>query len=138
MHPDHVYELAGVYQVYLVAINDKGCMDTVMHLVEITPDYALYIPNVFTPDGNGLNDTFQPKGVGIDEDDYKMYIFDRWGEIIFTSDEFRKGWDGTVKGSTKLAEQGVYVYRILVKDLSGTVHEYIGHVTNLIRQKGVD
>jgi len=67
-----------------------------------------------------------------------MYIFDRWGEIIFTSDEFRKGWDGTVKGSTKLAEQGVYVYRILVKDLSGTVHEYIGHVTNLIRQKGVD
>ncbi|HRD39029.1 MAG TPA: PKD domain-containing protein [Bacteroidia bacterium] len=138
MHPDHVYELAGVYQVYLVAINDKGCMDTVMHLVEITPDYALYIPNVFTPDGNGLNDTFQPKGVGIDEDDYKMYIFDRWGEIIFTSDEFRKGWDGTVKGSTKLAEQGVYVYRILVKDLGGTVHEYIGHVTNLIRQKGVD
>lgn len=138
MHPSHSYDLAGVYQVYLVAINDKGCMDTVMHLIEITPDYALYIPNAFTPDGNNINDVFQPKGVGIDEDDYKMYIFDRWGEIIFTSDNFRKGWDGTAKGGSKVCEGGVYVYRILVKDLQGNVHTYTGHVTNLARQSKVD
>ena len=137
-HPSHAYENAGVYQVWLVAFNDKGCKDTVMHTVEILPEYALYIPNTFTPDGNGLNDIFQPKGVGIDEDSYKMYIFDRWGELIFTSDEFRKGWDGTVKGSGKQAEQGVYVYKIFVKDLFGNVHPYVGHVNCLPRQQKVD
>jgi gliding motility-associated-like protein len=67
-----------------------------------------------------------------------MYIFDRWGEIIFTSDEFSKGWDGNVKGSSKKAEQGVYIYKILAKDMDGTVHEYIGHVTCLSRQVKVD
>jgi len=130
----HSYETANVYQVWLVAFNDKGCRDTVMHTVEILGEYALYIPNTFTPDGNGLNDIFQPKGVGIDESSYKMYIFDRWGEIIFTSDEFRKGWDGTVKGSGKPAEQGVYTYKILVKDFEGNVPPYIGHLNFLPRQ----
>jgi gliding motility-associated-like protein len=136
--PSHSYELAGVYQVWLVAFNDKGCTDTIMHTIEILSDYSLYIPNTFTPDGNGLNDIFQPKGVGIDEDNYKMYIFDRWGELVFTSDQFRKGWDGTIKGNPKIAEQGVYTYKILVKDLDGNVHQYIGHVNCLPRQSKVD
>jgi gliding motility-associated-like protein len=138
VNPSHAYEYANVYSVWLVAFNDKGCKDTVMHTVEILAEYALYIPNTFTPDGNGLNDIFQPKGVGIDESSYKMYIFDRWGELIFTSDEFRKGWDGTVKSSGKQAEQGVYVYKIFVKDTQGNVHPYVGHVNCLPRQQKVD
>jgi len=137
--PSHFYENAGSYSVWLVAFNDKGCRDTVMHKIDILPEYALYIPNTFTPDDNNINDTFQPKGVGIDESSYKMYIYDRWGELIFTSDEFRKGWDGSVKGSAaKVAEQGVYVYKILVKDMQGNVHQYIGHVNCLPRQSKVD
>jgi gliding motility-associated-like protein len=138
VNPMHSYETANVYQVWLVAFNDKGCKDTIMHTVKILSEYALYIPNTFTPDGNGLNDIFQPKGVGIDESSYKMYIFDRWGEIVFTSDEFRKGWDGSVKNSGKQAEQGVYTYKILVKDVEGNVHQYIGHVNCLPRQNKVD
>jgi gliding motility-associated-like protein len=138
MNPVHVYENAGVYQVWLVAFNNKGCKDTVMHTVEILADYALYIPNTFTPDDNGLNDIFQPKGVGIDEEHYKMYIFDRWGEIIFTSDEFSKGWDGTVKGSGKQAEQGVYVYKIVVRDMKGNDHRYVGHVNCLPKQAKIE
>lgn len=139
VNPSHFYENGGSYSVWLVAFNDKGCRDTVMHKIEILPEYALYIPNTFTPDGNNVNDIFQPKGVGIDESSYKMYIFDRWGEIVFTSDEFQKGWDGSVKGSAaKVAEQGVYVYKILVKDMQGNVHQYIGHVNCLPRQSKVD
>ena len=109
-----------------------------MRLVEVLPDYAIYIPNAFTPDGNGVNDVFQPKGVGINEEEYKMFIFDRWGEIVFTSDNFRKGWDGKVKGSGAIAEEGVYVYKLLVMDMNGTTHEYIGHVTCLPRQNKVE
>lgn len=131
--PVHTYSLAGDYEVHLVATNDKGCRDIAKLPVEITPDFAIYIPNTFTPDGNGLNDFFQPQGIGINEDNYRLDVFDRWGENIFTSNSFRKGWDGTVKGNSKLAEQGVYVYKCVVYDLKGNKHPFVGHVT-LLRQ----
>jgi gliding motility-associated-like protein len=96
--------------------------------VEVKPDFAIYIPNTFTPDGNGLNDMFFPLGVGIDEENYRLDIFDRWGENIFTSNNFRKGWDGSVKGG-KIAPQGVYVYKLMVYDLQGNKYPFVGHVT---------
>lgn len=129
--PTHSYEHTGEYTVFLVATSSHGCSDTAHHVVQVTPDFALYIPNAFTVDGNGRNDVFQPLGVGINEDNYRMDIFDRWGELIFTSNNFRKGWDGTAKGGSKVAKQDVYVYRITVYDLEGEKHSYVGHVTLL-------
>jgi gliding motility-associated-like protein len=105
--------------------------------LKLTPDFALYIPNAFTPDGNGKNDIFQPMGVGIDEENYRMDIFDRWGENIFTSNNFRKGWDGTVKGGSKFAPQGVYTYKLQVVDTQGNKHPYVGHVTVNQRNSGL-
>ncbi len=133
MNPSHSYSYVGEYKVNLIAISERGCRDIASLLVEITPDFALYVPNTFTPDGNGVNDMFQPMGVGIDEEDYRLDIFDRWGENIFTSNNFRKGWDGTVKGGSKTAPQGVYTYKMMVKDILGNKHPKIGHVT-VIRQ----
>ena len=129
--PSHSYTFVGPYAVNLVATSIKGCKDTAKIIVEITPDFALYIPNTFTPDGNGVNDIFQPLGVGIDEENYRLDIYDRWGENIFTSNSFRKGWDGTVKGGSKMAEQGVYTYKMIVRDTQGNKHPYVGHVTVL-------
>jgi gliding motility-associated-like protein len=130
-NPSHTYGFTGEYQVNLVATSIQGCKDTAQVMVEVKPDFALYIPNTFTPDGNGVNDIFQPMGVGINEEDYRMDIYDRWGENIFTSNAFRKGWDGTVKGGSKIAEQGVYTYKLMVKDVLGNKHPYVGHVTLL-------
>jgi gliding motility-associated-like protein len=129
VNPSHGYSYVGEYKVNLVATSNKGCVDIAYILVEIAPDFALYIPNAFTPDGNNVNDIFQPVGVGIDEENYRMDIFDRWGENIFTSNNFRKGWDGSVKGSSKSAPQGVYTYKLMVKDTQGNKHPYVGHVT---------
>jgi gliding motility-associated-like protein len=129
VNPSHGYSYVGEYKVNLVATSNKGCVDIAYILVEIAPDFALYIPNAFTPDGNNVNDIFQPVGVGIDEENYRMDIFDRWGENIFTSNNFRKGWDGSVKGSSKTAPQGVYTYKLMVKDTQGNKHPYVGHVT---------
>jgi len=129
--PNHTYSNSGIFNVFLKAISAQGCTHTVMMPVEITPDFALYIPNTFTPDGNGSNDMFQPMGIGINEENYRMDIFDRWGETIFTSNNFRKGWDGSVKGNAKMAPQGVYVYKLTVYDLQGNKHPYVGHVTVL-------
>jgi gliding motility-associated-like protein len=132
-HPSHTYGIVGQYNVFLVAKNAKGCTDTIMHTIEILPELAVYIPNTFTPDGNGLNETFQPKGFGIDEENYKMEIFDRWGTLIFSSNAFNKGWDGKIKGSDVIAKDGVYIYKIFVVDLEGNKKNYVGHVT-LIKQ----
>jgi gliding motility-associated-like protein len=104
-----------------------------MATIDITPDMGVYIPNAFTPDGNGRNDVFMPYGYGIKEDMYKMEIFDRWGELIFNSTEFRKGWDGKVKGSDVIAQDGVYIYKITITDLENNKKNYVGHVT-LIKQ----
>jgi gliding motility-associated-like protein len=62
-----------------------------------------------------------------------MEIFDRWGELIFNSTEFRKGWDGKVKGSDVIAQDGVYIYKITITDLENNKKNYVGHVT-LIKQ----
>ncbi|HRG01917.1 MAG TPA: gliding motility-associated C-terminal domain-containing protein [Bacteroidia bacterium] len=132
-NPSHLYTYVGTYNVHLIASTLKGCKDIAELQVEIAPDFALYIPNAFTPDENGKNDIFQPMGVGIDEENYRMDIFDRWGENIFTSNNFRKGWDGSVKGGSKLAPQGVYIYKLQVVDTQGNKHPYVGHVT-VIRQ----
>jgi gliding motility-associated-like protein len=132
-HPSHIYTYAGEYAVNLKATSNKGCIDIARVMVEIKPDFALYIPNAFTPDENGKNDVFQPMGVGINEDNYRMDIFDRWGENVFTSNNFRKGWDGSIKGSSKMAPQGVYIYKIQVVDLQGGKHPYVGHVTVIRR-----
>lgn len=133
VNPSHGYSYVGEYKVNLVAISNKGCRNIAWQLVEITPDFAVYIPNTFTPDENGLNDIFQPLGVGIDEENYRLDIFDRWGENIFTSNNFRKGWDGSVKGGSKPAPQGVYTYKLLVYDLQGNKHPFVGHVTVIRR-----
>lgn len=69
---------------------------------------SLYIPNSFTPNGDGVNDIFAAKGDHIK--DFEMDIFDRWGERIFSSTDVKKGWDGTLRGSA--VEAGVYVYTL--------------------------
>jgi gliding motility-associated-like protein len=132
--PNHYYDHVGQYNVHLFATSNLGCIAEALMQVEITPDFALYIPNSFTPDGNNINDIFQPMGVGINEDNYRMDIFDRWGELIFTTNNFRKGWDGSVKGG-KQAPQGAYVYKLMVYDMEGGKHPFVGHVT-VIKKDG--
>ncbi|MCX6295115.1 MAG: PKD domain-containing protein [Bacteroidetes bacterium] len=129
LNPLHTYPAKGIYVVSLKTTTLNGCIDSVVHEVEIVPIFTLYIPNAFTPDGNGNNDYFAPKGIEISE--FKMMIFDRWGELIFQSDDIATGWDGKANNGDKIAEQGVYVYKIEVRDFSQKYHDYIGHVTLL-------
>jgi gliding motility-associated-like protein len=134
VHPTHTYQYLGIYPTWLVAINQFGCKDTIKKNIEVLNDVGIYIPNAFTPDNNGLNESFFPQGYGIkDEDKYKLEIFDRWGELIYSSDNLHRGWDGRVKGTDKIAEEGVYIYKILITDLQGYKKYFVGHVT-VVRQ----
>ncbi len=129
LNPQHMYASKGVYIVSLVTTTNKGCRDSIAKEIEVKPIFTLYIPNAFTPDGNGNNDYFSAKGVEISE--FNMMIFDRWGELIFQSNDIEKGWDGRANNGSEIAEQGVYVYKILVRDFSQKHHDYTGHVTLL-------
>lgn len=82
---------------------------------------VLYVPNAFTPNGDGKNDFFMSKGDGILQ--FEMSIFDRWGNKIFYSNDLNKGWDGKVSGNSEVAQKDTYVYVIDIKAL-GNKHDY--------------
>lgn len=129
--PIFTYPDPGTYPIALIVKNDNGCSDTIVKAIFIMEDYSIYIPNTFTPNGDGLNDFFQPKGFGIEK--YEMLIFDRWGEKIFETTDFENGWDGKYQGKgDKLCPSDVYVYKIRVSSVFGEAHDFVGHV-NLIK-----
>jgi gliding motility-associated-like protein len=126
-NPYHTYPDTGTYMITQIAINQFGCRDTIQHPIRINGETSIFIPNAFTPNSNGLNDVFAPKLFGVLE--YKMFIFDRWGNQIFKSEDMTVGWNGRVNGVGEVVQQDVYVYKIITKDLYFNDHQYIGHIT---------
>jgi gliding motility-associated-like protein len=126
-HPYHLYSdsAAGIYQVMQVVTSSNGCTDTAYGEVVIEPDFTFYIPNAFTPNGDGKNDLFFGTGIGIDK--FDLFVFDRWGNMIFHGDELYKMWDGKYKGN--LVQEDVYVWKVVLTDVFRKKHTYIGHVT---------
>lgn len=127
--PQRTYENVGKYPIMLISTTDKGCIDTVVKFIEVVDELNIFIPNTFTPNGDGLNDIFNIKGVGFKIENFNMEIFDRWGTSIYYTKDIMKGWDGTVKGGQPSAD-AVYIYKIKVIGANGQGRkEYVGHVT---------
>jgi gliding motility-associated-like protein len=128
--PSYIFpEDTGNYVVTLHVTDANGCTDSISHNVIILAEYAVYIPNAFTPDGDGVNDEFLPQGFGIIEGDYSFLIFNRWGEVIFETHTTERGWNGTYKG--KKVESGSYVWKINFKDMNGLNHQKVGQISVL-------
>ncbi len=131
-NPSFDYGGPGCFDVVLTVTSINGCVDSTMHQICIDPDVTLFVPNAFTPNGDGSNDLFYPQGVGLDRDHFEMWIFDRWGNMIYYTDDITKGWNGAVQGHEDLCQQDTYVWKIKARDLMGGKHNIIGHVS-LIR-----
>jgi gliding motility-associated-like protein len=129
----HLYDIIGTFLVTLVVTDNNGCMDTVSDTIKVKDIYAIYIPNAFSPNGDGINDTWYPKGISIDPNNYDCKIFDRWGKLMFQTNNPAIGWDGTKsnEGDVDKVLMDVYVYRIVLKEVDGPKHEYIGRVAIL-------
>ncbi len=124
-------DAAGCYDVVLIANNAANCPGSDTMQVCIDPDYVIYFPNAFTPDGDGINEGFIGVGEGIKK--YEMWIFDRWGNQLYYTDDINKPWNGTVAGkSGQICEEDVYVWKATVVDVFDKKHKFIGHVS-LIR-----
>ncbi len=123
----------GTYPVTLTVTSTDGCVDKQEEMLRIGGEFNIYVPNSFTPNGDNQNDVFAPRAVGIDYDKYKLIIYDRWGGVVFESTNLNQPWDGRVQGSNKMAENGVYVWRIVAQDKTDTPegHLYHGTVTLL-------
>ncbi|MFL5765309.1 MAG: PKD domain-containing protein [Bacteroidia bacterium] len=129
-NPVYSYPDTGTYVIQQVVTNSYGCTDTAFNSVYVIPEFAFYAPNAFTPNNHdGLNDLFMPKGVGIDPNNFEMMIFDRWGNMIFRTDDVNKGWDGRANHGDNLAQIDTYVWKVNTKDSRGNEKQYIGHVT---------
>lgn len=129
-NPVFTYETPTCYNVILEVSTPNGCTDTASQIICIDPDVSIYVPNAFTPNGDGTNDNFIPKSIGIDPTKYELWIFDRWGNMIFYTDDMAKAWDGTVQGGGgQICQIDTYVWKIKATDIMGKKHNLIGHVS---------
>ena len=111
-NPENTYSVEGQYIISLIASSEAGCMDTAVKLYYYLP--VVTLPNAFTPDNNGHNDIFRPVTTRTTLQPYKLMVFSRWGQKIFSTDNPSIGWDGTVDG--KECEAGTYSYVVQFKE----------------------
>jgi gliding motility-associated-like protein len=120
----------GFYDVCQIVTNDAGCADTLCRVLILRDELRVHVPNSFTPDGDGVNDLFIPVLVGHGSDQYRLSIFDRWGLLVFETEDPMMGWDGSMSGT--VVQDGVYIWKLRVNaNIGAEVQEYTGHVTLL-------
>ncbi|MGR6088625.1 MAG: PKD domain-containing protein [Arcticibacter sp.] len=124
-NPYHTYVFPGTYNVMLAIESSEGCVDTAIKEVIVLDEVALWIPNSFTPNNDGLNDIFYAYGNNIT--DFSMKIFNRWGDLVFVTDDPANGWNGKIDDAEAL--QDVYVYTASFKTIKNTTEVKTGRLS---------
>jgi len=116
---NYMFDEAGSYNVVQFVQNDFGCLDSLEKTV-LVKGFIFYMPNAFTPDGDGFNDVLIPYVGGIEK--YQISIFNRWGTVVFQSNSAYEGWDGYNE------PQGAYNYVVILYDITGVRYKYTGSI----------
>jgi gliding motility-associated-like protein len=124
----HIFENTGTYTVTLIVNTNEGCSDTAKSVIELLEDFNVYIPNTFTPNDDDVNEEFFPIGTGISEKNYQMKIYDRWGELIFSTNNLNEHWKGLRKNGVDPVLQDTYIYKINLQSLKGNIINKVGQV----------
>lgn len=120
----------GDYPVQLIVTTALGCVDTTTSIIHVINDITFYAPNAFTPDGDEHNNVFKYYIDGIDMTSFNMTIFNRWGEMVWETNDPAYFWDGTYNGT--VCQTGTYVFQVRAKDiLTDKVVTFNGFVTLL-------
>ena len=121
----------GDYPISLLVANQEGCLDSIQGTVSVVNDVVLYAPNTFTPDADEHNQTWEFYLSGVDPYDFKVQIFNRWGELIWESRDISASWDGTYNG--KIVASGMYTWSMKCVNTVDNEHiNYYGHI-NVLR-----
>jgi len=112
---------------YVIITSPEGCSSLDSLYIEVNANGNIYVPNVFSPNGDGNNDIFYVHGNGIKH--FNLMVFNRWGQNIFESNDVDRGWDGTLNG--KELNQGVFVYSLKVELYNNEIIKKTGNITLL-------
>jgi gliding motility-associated-like protein len=130
--PVYTYQVPGEYPVSLRIIDTNGCKDSTVQFIDIKPVLQWYMPNAFTPNGDGINDGFSGKGSMLCATNFNMAIWNRWGELVFATEDPLEFWTGRSQKTGGMSPNGVYVYTVSFTGPKGEKFEYKGYAT-LIR-----
>ncbi len=126
IHSNYIYQNAGTFLVMLIASNPQ-CSDTISKRITIEDEFLLYVPNSFTPNDDNVNDTFYPVMLGPAPKAYSLMIFDRWGELIYKSDNpDETQWNGFHKNQR--CKNDSYVWMLSYTSHKGKAKQLTGHI----------
>ena len=128
VNPVHYFTESGEIDVELLITTFQGCKDTVMEKIIVEDPITFYAPTAFSPDGDGINDVFKIYGTGINKDNFELYIFDRFGEIIYFTDNIKEGWNGKSKNGSLESQTGTYTWLCSYKDIQDNDRKQTGNV----------
>jgi gliding motility-associated-like protein len=134
INPVHTFSnTSNGYTITLTATSALGCVDTYEQSIQYQEGEVFYIPNTFTPDGDNHNQTFKPIFTsGFDPYNFEMFIYNRWGEVVFETYDVNVGWDGTLGLKGREVQDGTYTYKIIFKSPFVDARKVVvGHVTLL-------
>ena len=122
--PIHTYDGLSTYQAKVDVTTDIGCTDVAV--VDIYGDVLFYIPTAFTPDNDGINDALEITGRQIRL--FEIWIYNRWGELVYNSTDLNEAWTGDVNGGDHFAANGVYHWVIKASGFDTDAQEFRGFV----------
>jgi gliding motility-associated-like protein len=132
LNPTHTFQDTGQAKIFLVVTHIEGCKDTLTRYLDIVPEVRFTMPNAFTPNADSENDDFKGNGWMEYSVGFNMQIWNRWGEKVFESTDYREGWNGTINNKGAVCIDGNYTYTVNFLDTRGNLYEFKGNL-NLIR-----
>ncbi|MEL6721328.1 MAG: PKD domain-containing protein, partial [Bacteroidota bacterium] len=128
-NPTYTFQDTGFQEITLIVTHDSGCQDSISKQIDIPPIVKFYIPTAFSPNDDGHNDEFLPQGIVLGIRDYEMTIWNRWGNLVFKTNDPFQAWNGKTNNlRTEGIQSGTYVYHISYKDARGNPFDFSGSI----------
>ena len=108
--PEHDFNYVGTYSVELTVTDEIGCTDVHSSEVVAVEDYFIWIPTAFTPNGDGENDIYKPILHNVTKSGFELFIYDRWGKLVYQSEDIHSGWNGIRQDNGLSAESASYSF----------------------------
>lgn len=128
-NPTFTFPDTGMQQIELVVFHESGCTDTMIQFLDVIPEVRYYLPNAFTPNGDGYNDGFRGNGLMEGATNFNLTIWNRYGEMLFETDDPYVAWNGKKDNTGQLSPQGVYIVKVEYIEPRGAKRELSGYAT---------
>jgi gliding motility-associated-like protein len=128
-NPTFTFPDTGAMTVRLIVTHPEGCKDSITKILDLRPEIRWFMPNAFTPNNDGLNEGFMGKGFLFGATNFKMTVWNRWGELVFETSNPDESWNGRVNNTGSLSPAGVYVYLVSFTGPRGEPFEFKGFAT---------